>query len=389
MMFSLLCFMSAACAAVPCVLTLLNLREYLPPLAAEAVLQPKVAVLIPARNEEEGIGACLESVLASTGVELEVIVVDDASTDRTPAIVTGLAALHPQVRLLSSAALPPGWNGKQHACWQAASASASPVLCFLDADVRLQPDALVRTVGVLLRERVALVSGFPQELTGTWLEKLLIPLIHFVLMGLLPMRMLRTTTKPEFAAGCGQFLVVEREAYFRAGGHSAIRQTMHDGLLLPRLLRQRGYGTRLVDLTGLASCRMYRSARTTWNGLAKNATEGFAAPARIVPMTLFLALGQILPLFLLWTAWQRTIVIIPFLGPSYRINVQPVWVAAVAVLCSYLPRAINAVRYRQSWLGALLHPLGMCTFLLLQWYALLRKLMGRPASWKARDYAAN
>lgn len=384
-----LCFLSAACAALPCVMTLLNLREYLPPPAAGFGAPPKVAVLIPARNEEEGIAACLESVLASTGVQLEVIVLDDASTDSTAAIVAEIAARHSHVRLLTSVPLPLGWNGKQHACWQAAEASSSPVLCFLDADVRLQPDALARTAGVLLRERAGLVSGFPRELTGTWLEKLLIPLIHFVLMGLLPMRMLRTTNKPEFAAGCGQFLVVDREAYFRAGGHSAIRQTMHDGLLLPRLLRQHGFGTRLVDLTNLANCRMYRWAKTTWNGLAKNATEGFAAPARIVPMTLFLAAGQVLPLVLLWAAWQRTIVIIPFLGPSYRIWMLPVWVAAVSVLLSYLPRMINAVRYRQSWVGALLHPVGVAIFLVLQWYALLRKLLGRPASWKARDYAAN
>lgn len=384
------CLLSAACAAVPCVLTLLNLHEYVPPTAAGSGLpQAKVAVLIPARNEEEGIAACLESVLASSGVELELLVVDDGSTDRTAAVVMNLAVQHPELRLLTSAPLPMGWNGKQHACWQAAVAAASPVLCLLDADVRLQPDALARTAGVLLREHVALVSGFPREFTGTWLEKLLIPLIHFVLMGLLPMRLQRTTTKPGLAAGCGQFLMVEREAYFHTGGHSAIRQTMHDGLLLPRLFRQHGYSTRLADLTTLASCRMYRSARTTWNGLAKNATEGFAAPARIAPMTLFFVLGQVLPLFLLWTAWQRTIVIIPFLGPSYRINMQPVWVASLAVLFSYLPRVINAFRYRQSWIGALLHPVGVGVFLLLQWYALLRKLLGRPASWKSREYPAN
>ncbi|MGI4853809.1 MAG: glycosyltransferase family 2 protein [Janthinobacterium lividum] len=388
MLFAL-CLASAACAAMPAVLTLINLREYLPPLAAGNALLPRVAVLIPARNEEEGIEACLNSVLRSTGVELEVIVLDDASTDRTGAIVARIAAQDARVRLLGSAALPDGWNGKQHACWQAAQAAMAPVLCFLDADVRLQPEALARTAAVLQQENAGLVSGFPQEVTGTWMEKLLIPLIHFILLGLLPIRKLHATTTPGFAAGCGQYLLADRAAYFRAGGHAAIRQTMHDGLLLPRLFRQHGFRTRLVDLTDFASCRMYHSAATTWNGLAKNATEGLAQPVRIVPMTLFLGVGQVLPLLLLWLAWQRTIVIIPFLGPSFRTGMAAVWVAAFAAFCSYLPRVVNAIRYRQSWLGTVLHPISVALLLVLQWYALLRKLSGRPAAWKSRTYQAN
>ena len=388
-MLYLLAFAATACAALPAVLTLLNLREYKPPPAAPAASVPRVTVVIPARDEEEGIAACLAGVLASGGVALEAIVVDDGSTDDTVGIVGALAASDSRVRLLRAAALPPGWNGKQHACWLGAQAATSDVLCFLDADVRLQPAALARCAAVLQRDRAALVSGFPWELTGTTLEKLLIPLIHFILLGLLPMRLLRTTTKPGFAAGCGQFLLVDRAAYLQTGGHSSIRHTMHDGLLLPRLLRQNGFPTRLVDLTGLASCRMYRSARTTWNGLAKNATEGIAAPARIVPMTLLLGLGQVLPLPLLWLAWHRTRFILPFLGPPVRIGMGLVWISTVAAALSYLPRLVNAVRFRQSWLGVLLHPVGELLLLVLQWYALSRKLLGRPAGWKAREYTAN
>ncbi|MGI4757665.1 MAG: glycosyltransferase [Janthinobacterium lividum] len=384
-----LCITSVVCAAVPFIMTLRNLGEYLPPPPSRTASPFKVSVLIPARNEEAGIAACLESVLASTGVDLEVIVLNDASTDGTAAVVQAIGVRDGHVKLLQSKALPEGWNGKQHACWQAAEAASSPILCFLDADVRVQPEALARTAGVLRSEKVPLVSGFPLELTGTWLEKLLIPLIHFVLLGLLPMRLLRTTPQPGLAAGCGQFMLVDREIYFNVGGHAAVRQTMHDGLLLPRLFRQHGHGTRLVDLTNFLTCRMYHSAATTWSGLAKNATEGFAAPARIVPMTLFLGFGQVLPLALVWLAWRKTLLIIPFLGPSFRTGLLPVWIALLAAALSYVPRIINAVRYRQSWAGALLHPLGVAVFLVLQWYALVKKLLGRPANWKARDYAAN
>lgn len=379
---------SSACAAVPALLTLLNVSQYQPPPAATGIL-PTVTVIIPARDEEVGIAACLSTVLASTGVTVEVIVMNDASTDATADVVQGIAAADARLRLMHADPLPAGWNGKQHACWQAAQAATAPVLCFLDADVRLERDALARCVGVLQQEHAALVSGFPRELTGTWLERLLIPLIHFILLGLLPIRLLRTTTTPGFAAGCGQFLMVDRTAYAQSGGHEAIRHTMHDGLLLPRLLRQHGFRTTLVDLTHLASCRMYHSALTTWNGLAKNATEGIAAPARIAPMTLFLGLGQVLPVPLLWLAWRHTSFIIPFLGPPIRIGMAPVWIATTVVVLSYLPRVVNTVRYRQSWFGTVLHPVSVAVLLVLQWYALARKLLRRPAGWKARQYSAN
>ncbi len=223
------------CAVTPFVLTLVNLWEYKPPAEIPpAAAPPQLTVVVPARNEEEGIAVCVGDVLQSAHLDLQVIVVDDASTDRTAAIVEAIAQRDTRVRLLRAAPLLAGWNGKQHACWQGAQATSTPMLCFLDADVRLRPETLARCALEMQRGRAALISGFPREITGTWLEALLIPLIHFVLLGLLPMRLLRTTTVPGFAAGCGQFLLVEREAYLQSGGHAAIRATMHDGLLLPR-----------------------------------------------------------------------------------------------------------------------------------------------------------
>lgn len=381
---------SAACAAVPAVMTLFNLAEYQPPPAAsDAASTLALAVIIPARNEASGIAACVHSVLASRGVPCSVIVVDDASTDGTAEIVRSLAEQDTRVHLLQAPPLPAGWNGKQHACWSGAqAASQSTALCFLDADVRLHPDALARTLTLLQRDRAALVSGFPLEETGTPMEAMLLPLIHFVLLGLLPMRKLRTTTKPSYAAGCGQFLLVDRAAYIASGGHAAIRHTMHDGLLLPKLLRTHGFSTRLTDLTHLARCRMYTSASAVWNGLAKNATEGLAAPARIVPITLLLVFGQVLPLLLLGWAWTHTRYIFPFLGPPIRIGMAPVWWACAAVVLSYLPRLLNAARFKQSVPSALLHPLGVLLLLVLQWYALARRVLRKPATWKSRSYPA-
>ena len=394
-----------ACASIPAVLTVLNLREYAAPpeLAALPATDDleRVAVCIPARNEADGIAACVESVLRSRIARLQVIVVDDHSTDGTAAAVQALAEADTRVRLVEAPSLPAGWNGKQHACWVAAQLAAPPkdaspsaapggfvepgtdrtrtLLCFLDADVRLQPDALHRMAAMLHGTGAALASGFPLEETGTPLEWLLLPLIHFVLLGYLPLALLRRTRLPGFAAGCGQFLLVDSSAYFAAGGHAAIRQTMHDGLRLPRLLRSHGYSTRLADLTTLARCRMYRSAASTWRGLAKNATEGLAAPGSIVPFTLLLGLGQVLPIPLLLVA----------LAKESGVEPEALLCAWAAVVLSYLPRLLLLRRFQQRPVSAVLHPVGVATLLALQWYALARKLLGRPASWKERAYAAN
>ncbi len=267
---------------------------------------PAVSVLIPARNEERAIRAAVESVLASDGVTLEVVVMDDASADPDGDDRRAMTTQDERVRLEQAPSLPRGWNGKQHACWALAQTSRYERMCFMDADVRLEPRPWRGWWRFQDERGAALVSGFPRQVTGTTLEWLLLPLIHFVLLGFLPLPGMRRTTNPGYAAGCGQFLLVRREAYFASGGHAGIRETMHDGLRLPKLLRQNGFTTDLADLTRLVRCRMYRSAGEVWNGLAKNATEGLAAPVRIVPISIVLLLGQVLPFVtLVWLLTTR------------------------------------------------------------------------------------
>ena len=331
-----------------------------------------VSVLIPARNEEASIVAAVRSVLASRGIALELLVLDDASVDRTGELVAELAAEDSRVTLHAAPPLPPGWNGKQHACAALARLARHDLLCFLDADVRLAPDALAQLSGELERSRNDLLSGFPLEEVGTWLEKLLIPLIHFVLLCYLPLPFARARPRsPVFAAGCGQIMLVRKRAYQSCGGHGAIRETMHDGLLLPRLFRENGFPTGLYDLTRLARCRMYRNASEVWRGLGKNATEGMAAPARIVPFSALLFFGQVLPF-----VWL----------PAAALAHGPLLWPALAVCSGYLVRLLAAWRFRQSWWSALLHPFGVLILIVHQWWSLGRKLRGRQTVWKQRAY---
>ena len=368
-----LVLVALALAAIPAMMLLANLRLYrVAPMSSAGV--PAISLLIPARNEEASIAAAVESALASQNVTLEVVVLDDHSEDRTAELVRNLAANDPRVRLLAAPDLPPGWCGKQHACHVLAGAARMPLLAFIDADVRLAPDGLARLAAFQSASDADLVSGVPHQETGTLLEKLLIPLIHFVLLGFLPLARMRRSTHPSYAAGCGQLFLARQKAYDEIGGHAAIRTTLHDGIRLPRAFRAAGKKTDLCDATDLASCRMYRGAAEVWRGLAKNATEGLAAPGMIVPATVLLLGGQVLPFGLL--------------AASVWLSPVEIALAALAVGLAYLPRVVSAVRFRQSALGAAQHPVGVLLLVSIQWYALARRLVGRPATWKGRSYQA-
>ncbi len=377
MSFLLLAIIVACCSLVPAALFLWNIVLYRPPGDNRLSTHGAVSVLIPARDEERSIAAAVNSALASRGVAFEVVVLDDSSSDRTFEIVSAIGARDPRVRIETAPPLPGGWNGKQHACSVLSSLARYETFCFLDADVRLAPDALVRMAAFLYASRSDLVSGFPLEQAETFLEWLLLPLIHFVLLAYLPIAGMRLFPRTAgFAAGCGQFLMVRRDAYQGSGGHARIRATMHDGLLLPQLLRKQGYRTDIADLTRLATCRMYRNAAEVWSGLAKNATEGLAAPSRILIFSFLLFFGQVAPIGLAC-----------FIGRNHSLVTTRTlaWILASLGAC-FLPRIIAAWRFRQRLLSALLHPIGVIVLLVLQWYALLRKLSGRSAVWKQRAY---
>ncbi len=377
MTLTILAFVCLVFAAIPAYVFFRNVSQFqrLPNPSGESELAA-VSVLIPARNEESSIGPCIESVLASRDVKLEVVVLDDQSDDQTAEVVRGYSERDPRVRLESSASLPAGWCGKQHACSQLGELAKHDVFVFIDADVRLTPDALVRMSSRMHSTNVDLLSGFPRQVTGTISEKLLIPLIHFVLLGFLSLRRMRNSKHPAFGAGCGQLFMTKREAYQQSGGHGAIRKSLHDGLKLPRIYRSQGLVTDLFDASDLATCRMYRNVGEVWHGLKKNATEGVASAGLIVPVTLLLFFGQVLPFVLL---------VVCVLSSSGSTALA---VTLLGCVVAWLPRFVSAFRYRQTFVGALLHPLAIVAFLCIQWAAFIGSFSQKPVAWKGRPYPA-
>jgi hypothetical protein len=350
-------------AALPAVLGAMNMR--LMPRPREAEAEGLVSVLIPARDEAANIEACVRAALASRGVAVEVLVMDDGSTDGTADIVARLAAEDPRVRPLSAPLLPPDWTGKVHACARLAEAAGGDWLLFIDADVRLAPHAAAAMAAHAAAQRLAMVSGVPRQVIGSLGEALTVPAINFLLLGYLPGGGRAETVRADLAAACGQLVLCERRAYEAVGGHGAVRRVLHEGLALARRFRAEGHRTEVVDGAPLATCRMYHGFAECWSGFLKNAREGMATPIGLPVWTVLLAGAHLWPWALL-----------------------PAWQAVLAILLMLGLRTAVTVRAREPWWTIPLHPLTMLVALAIQWWALARWAVGKPAGWKGRAYPA-
>ena len=369
---SVLAIIACVFAAIPAALTWQNLKIFCT--SPQAECSEPVSVLVPARNEEQVLDGFIRNILASQGVQLELVVLDDASTDSTAQRVSQWSDRDPRVRLVHGKKLPQGWCGKQHACYQLAESARFDTLLFLDADVTVQPDAIARSVAFLNRSKVDLGSGFPHQETPTVAGWLLLPLIHFVLLGYLPLSRSRLSNDPSLAAGCGQLFITTRLAYDKAGGHAVIKSSLHDGIMLPRAFRKAGLRTDIFDASDIASCRMYETNRDVLQGITKNATEGIGAPRTIVPFTILLGGGVVAPALLLICILSGT---------------SQSWIAMTGIsfglALNYFPRLITLNRFKQSAGSVFFHPLAVGIFLAVQWFALGRRLLGIKTSWKGRS----
>jgi hypothetical protein len=293
-----------------------------------------VALLLPLRDEAGRVEPCLRALKAQEGVpRLEVIVLDDGSTDGTADLVRAHG-----LRVEPGAAPPPGWLGKPHACHQlAALAPHATALVFVDADVVLAPHAVAAAVHELRAAGVDLLSPYPRIVARTPGERLVQPLLQWSWLTFLPLRAMERSPRPSLAAAGGQFLVVDRGGYDRAGGHAGVRGEVVEDVALARAVKRSGGRIALADGSALATCRMY----TGWRELA----DGYAK-------SLWAAVGWPVVLLLL----------VLYALPPILVTVTP-----AAGLCGYLMgiwgRVVAArATGGRAWPDALAHPVSIVLF---------------------------
>lgn len=260
--------------------TVVNLRSLRIPAVDPPPTTERISVLLPVRDEADQVGDCLAAVLDQIAVpDLEILVLDDGSADGTADAVRTAAGDDPRVRLLTGRPLPTGWLGKPHACAQLAEAATGSVLVFVDADVRLAPQAVAASVAVLRDAGLDLVSPYPRQVAESLSERLVQPLLQWSWLTTLPLRHAERSRRPSLSAANGQLLVVDATAYRRCGGHTAVRDQVLDDIELLKAVKRAGGSGGVVDGTGLAVCRMYTDWPSLRAGYTKSLWAAFRSPA--------------------------------------------------------------------------------------------------------------
>ena len=349
---------------------------------------PHVSILVPARNEDRSIEACVGSLLRQDYPDCEVIVLDDHSDDATGAIVERLFAdaiqVRPNliVRLVRGQPLPDGWTGKNWACHQLSQAARGEFLFFTDADTEHAPGTVTAAVAYAQKNRAGLVSAWPRLLTNTPGEKLIVPVIVLIGLAFCPLWLQQwIQRKPERAKGHdvrglgvanGQFMFFSRRAYTRIGGHGAVRAHVVEDVTLGReIAALMPEGERLFNCEALefSTVRMYRSFAETWEGFTKNMRAVFDDRGMM---------------FWLFGCFQAACFFWPFIAIFFA-PASLRWVVGLQIALIFFIRFLLAARFRTSWFGALLHPLGLLLMMLIgvnSW----RLSHGRGVVWKGRTY---
>jgi glycosyltransferase involved in cell wall biosynthesis len=329
-----------------------------------------VSVIVPARNEEACLGACLESLAAQTGVSFEIIVVDDGSTDRTREI----AQSFPSVRVVDPRPLPPGWSGKNNALVAGAKQARGEWLLFTDADTVHRAGSLARSIAEARHQKVALLSYSPeQEVHGLW-EKAVMPVIFAELASIYRPSEVSDPASSAAAAN-GQYILVSRGAYDAVGGHAALATSLLEDVALARAVKASGHKIFFRYGGDAVRTRMYRSFAQLREGWTKNLVLLFRSPMRLAVLRLME--------FVLIVGGGAIAVAAGMHGKW-----QPAAVAAilVAVLYGFLLNRIRRSHF--SWGANLLGLIGLPVFS----YLLLRSRIAYAkgtVSWKGRHYAGN
>jgi glycosyltransferase involved in cell wall biosynthesis len=229
---------------------------------------PSISVIVPARNEEAVIGACVESLIQQEEIG-EILVVNDQSTDQTAQIVQGLATKHTRVRMMEVLELPAGWVGKNYAVWLGAKEAKGDWLLFTDADAVHEKHAAARAMEIARERDAAMVSFSPVQVLRTWYEKALIPYVYCRLAKKFSYEQVNDAETAAAAAN-GQFLMIRRDAYEAVGGHKSMASEVLEDVALAAKVKRAGHRIWFGSGRGIVRVRMYRSFRSMWEGWKKN-----------------------------------------------------------------------------------------------------------------------
>jgi len=344
---------------------------------------PFISVCIPARNEEDSLPRCLGNVLAQNYESFDVWVLNDHSTDNTRGIAESFRANYSNVTVINGKEKPDDWLGKPWACHQLSQHAKGELLLFLDADTWLEPDALAKMASAFQNEKLDALTVWPQQLFGTTAERIILPLIYYVLVSLLPAGLirfsptigsqkLREKIRISLSAACGQCFAFTRKAYLKIGGHASVKNNVVEDVELAKQLRREDLRLHMYNGINFISCRMYNNHREIWQGLRKNFFAGFKynflvfVAAAILHIVVFL-----LPPF---------VFIYSIITANYRLTL----LSGAALLLIFTHRLLLSKMFKWEVIYGLTHVFAVLWFQFLALRCITDRLTGSKAMWKGR-----
>lgn len=321
-----------------------------------------VSILIPVRDEEHNILNLLESIKDQDYQNYEVIILDDHSADNTREICDRFCRSHKQFRVVRGKELPKEWLGKNYACHQLAEESKGKFLMFLDADETILSGLINNTVHRMKFYQLDLLSLFTNQVMLTWGERMVVPLMHFVLLNLLPLRLVRLFKNPAFSAASGQFMLFTAENYIENQWHLQVKNKVVEDIEIMKLVKGYGYKAEVLLANGYIFCRMYKNLDEAFKGFSKNLLAGFN--------------NSVAGLFFY--------LILVILGPVAIAGILSPELLFFALALIVLSRVMISLMSGQNvWLNILLHPVQLVLMVLIS-ITSVKKYLTKTIVWKGR-----
>ncbi|KUP06465.1 hypothetical protein Q75_07990 [Bacillus coahuilensis p1.1.43] len=328
-----------------------------------------VSVLVPMRDEEKNVPGLISSLKTITYENVEIILLDDGSSDCTNHVASELIKDDQRFTLIKGIQLPEGWVGKVHAC-HLLSKEAKGDFCFLDADVRISKSVIEECFYLMKKYQSALISGFAHFPTKPILAKLLVPFQHYFVFGLLPVHFANHTTWKNFTAAHGGFMFFNRNVYEQVGGHESVKENLVEDITFAKRLKKFGYRVTLANISNKVTCNMYSTNKDVWQGFLKNIYLGMGKnPFVVIGFTLFYSLLYVVPV------------------PLFIIGLITKSVDFLVPLCLVFIQSILIDRFTKGeFLHFLLTPIATICMLILLWSSMIKNVKGKAYEWKGRNY---
>jgi len=328
--------------------------------------QDKVSILIPARNEEENIILLLESIKKQDYSNFEAIILDDDSTDNTYNLVSQFCAHNQKFQVVKGKTLPADWLGKNFACHQLAAFADGKYFLFLDADESIKRGLINSLIDRTEMGKLTLLSVFTNQVMVSIGEKLTVPLMHFILLNLLPLRLVRYAKNPAFAAASGQCMFFNAKNYRENNWHEKVKHQVVEDVEIIKLIKQEEYNAEALLGNSLIYCRMYKSMTESLNGFSKNLLAGFGN--NILILLFYLLLVIVGPVILILN-FNAVLLVLPI-----------TLIVLSRMMISYLSG-------QNVLINLILHPLQMLFFLVISFIS-IQKHISKKGTWKGRTIKA-